>query len=344
MKMKRTLAVLLSLVLMLGLLAGCGGGETPAPEEKEPQTQTGDLEEPKPTEEPEEININEYISDNWLYNFEYIGLSFYPDGTYDAYDPFGEYTGSYTFDGTLLNLYSGEDLIGAAMWGESDRLVFQGLNGFFYREASDVGYDGSNFSEENGILPNMQPGPGLHPLQNGMAVFDDTHYAAGTCDYEVLLTGEEITEDGIRVLNLQATAYLPSSGVPSNILGNFRSNCRFTFYDEYTGFAIDTIDYYEAEDGSYIYEFDTQGGRVLLTLTQEGQWLGQQGQYFNVLQNQFTITMPEWYDGLVYAALVLEGTRGAHDLHADAASQPIGLNILEYQGSNVVDALRFDLG
>ena len=162
MKMKRTLAVFLSLVLMLGLLAGRGGGEKPAPEKEDAQAQSGSMEtpEPKPTEEPEEININEYISDNWMYNFEYIGLSFYPDGTYDAYDPFGEYSGDYTFDGTLLNLYSGEDLIGAAMWGESDRLVFQGLNGFFYREATDVGYDGSNFSEENGIMPNMQPGPG----------------------------------------------------------------------------------------------------------------------------------------------------------------------------------------
>ena len=282
------------------------------------------------------------LAGKWIYNFHDIFLTFDDEGrvSYETPKHSGEY--DYFFDGHELTLSEGEKEIGKAVLNERNRLEFEGLNGCFYPEGESE-YVPLSEAEAVKFQPNCEVGAERHTLADSAAFYntETKAYAAVDADWAVLSDEVDVT-DGYRTVTAVVSCYIPYANVPS-MEGPAHCTCAQYFYDKYTGLVVTPSEFYEIDDNNYVFCFDSEGGRVIMTYAYEEKYSGPYGDCIDIMSCLMTFRFPEWYDGLMIAGIPQPDSLEQCLEYQEKPERPLGVMITSGSGTQTEYGLRFNI-
>ena len=287
-----------------------------------------------------EPELDQSLVGTWTYNYADIVFTFGTEGEFSCASPWDSFEGSYTFDGTDLEICKDGSTHATGCLEEDHRLYLDDLNGWFYTEGG-ISYVPLSQENELKLRPYCEPEVTRHTFADTVAFFNEDKgiYERITADWTVA-QGENVDlGDGRKQIPFVGSCFIPYANVPE-IEGPVAYGTTYYIYDIYTGLILSPRDFYKNEDGLYEFQFDSRDGRVELAFALDKEMAGPTGDCMDVLSFIATAYMPEWYDGLAVAAMPQPETYEEYSENIELPDIPLGMNVI---GSSIESALRFSI-
>lgn len=157
----------------------------------------------------------------------------------------------------------------------------------------------------NGLEINAAVEMGTFPLEDGVCSYSGLGdgYNTDDCYWEITKTGD-YTHDGIRELHFDAICYIPEDSIPY-FDQQYTTVTSGELYDFYTGMWLTTSTAYgnsQRGDNYYLHTISWQGNSYLIEFAYSTNWQYNVGDWAQVLTKNYSVYLPEDYDGLVFAA------------------------------------------
>lgn len=248
----------------------------------------------------------------------------------------GDYTGLWGQDGgnRWLNLYtdetwafvnSAEEVLESGVFyadEEGIELVYDGTGESLYLTLTDDGalYDSEldeywyrtdeitapePYFSANAIAVNATMDDGTFLLEDGVSSYAGLgeNYGTGDVYWELITRGDE-TSDGVRTVTFDACCYIPLDSV-GTFSKEFITVTSSELFDYYTGTWLTAATAYQdttADENSYLHTIEYNGASYEIEFSYSTSWAGRTADWQDVLTKHYVITMPEDYDGLLFAA------------------------------------------
>ena len=291
--------------------------------------------------------VPSYVSavvDDWIYQGGDLHLNFREDGSYLWTHRAASGTGTYRYDGEVLSLCAGEEVLETGWLDEKGCLHLDSLEGWFYTEGG-VNYIPLSQEDQALLAPELEPVTQRFPMDNAAAIIQEENdrYYRIRADWTVAQSELIPSDPENKAVAVVAACFMPYSSMPS-LTGTAMNQCSYILYDRYTGQAFPNVDALVDEDGVYHYTFNSRDGRVELEFTNTVTSEGPVGDCFCVLMISMNIEMPGWYDGLAFAALPAAENMDAFREETGRARLPYRSNVLLYPRERMEQSLTFSLG
>ena len=253
--------------------------------------------------------IDPAILGDWQYQLGDLTLHFSEEGEFQWNNRGQTGEGIYTYNGSMLSLFEdGQNLSDTGYLDEDGCLYLDTLGGWFYQEGG-ITYKPLSPEEERLIAPDRAPDLKRIPMENGAVSYQPEKgvYAPYTAEWVVAQSELTPEKEGNRAVAVVGSCFQPYKYIP-NLTGEAMSQMEYVLYDRYTGLIFPSVDSHLDEDGRYHYEFDSRDGRVELSVHLENIFEGPTGDCFGIMSVILQIEMPQWYDGLAFAALPVPET------------------------------------
>ena len=290
------------------------------------------------------VSFLDIIVGTWTYQFADLTLNFAPDGTYtwQHYGTGGE--GTYLFNGQELILEPEDTNSEIGCIDYENSLHLESLMGFFYAEGGAPYYPLEE-DQQARLAPRYQPATERIPLHNAVALANENtgYYQRMDADWCVAQTELTPVNPSNKACAVVGACFMPYRNQP-DFQGTVEAHSDFVLYDRYTGMILRSNEAEELEENYYRFVFDSRDGRVELYVSVEKKNEGPIGDCFCIMTVSLNLEMPEWYDGLVFAAMDTPDNLDQMVLEAQEDLPLYRSNMLLYPEDRLESSLTFAIG